>query len=582
MVKIAIVSVNFNGEKDTLELLEQLQEFKIQNLKFKIIVVDNASTDDFVETASGRYPEVDVLQNGVNKGFSGGYNRGMTHALLWGADYVLIINNDALTPDKKLLTSLLSTFNKYPDAGIVAPKIYFAPGYEFHKDRYKEADKGKVVWFAGGKFDWDNVMAIHRGIDEVDKGEYGGEMEMDFATGCCFLIKREVLERIGMFDESYFAYFEDADFCKRVLDAGYRIYYNGDTSIFHKVSQSTGAGSSLSDYYLTRNRLMFGFRYASFRTKFALWRQALGQMVSGRMAQKKGIADYFGGKVGAEKMQKWNDEAKFQKELSVVSVNYNTPELIDALLKSIKSHGSSVMNFETIILDNGSDKGCAEVVKKYPQVRFIQNPTNEGFTGGNNKLFRFSRGKHILMLNSDIEVLEGSLERIYAEAEKYESKAVVSGSLVFPDGTQQDSVFYLPTIWGAIKTYIFGIKKAFFMYAPSQNANTRVEAAAMACFLIPRRILETVGFLDERLFTYFEDVDFCRRCKRLGIPIYYTPSAKFIHQHGATGKTLKQGRAYELLQNAAKIYYGVWYYRALSLTLRILQKISWVKAPVAR
>jgi hypothetical protein len=104
----------------------------------------------------------------------------------------------------------------------------------------------------------------------------------------------------------------------------------------------------------------------------------------------------------------------------------------------------------------------------------------------------------------------------------------------------------------------------------------------MACFLIPRRILETVGYLDEILFTYFEDVDFCRRCKKLGIPIYYTPSAKFIHQHGATGKTLKQGRAYELLQNAAKIYYGVWYYRALSLTLRILQKVSWIKAPVAR
>jgi len=120
------------------------------------------------------------------------------------------------------------------------------------------------------------------------------------------------------------------------------------------------------------------------------------------------------------------------------------------------------------------------------------------------------------------------------------------------------------------------------MYAPSQSKNTKVEAAAMACFLIPRKIMERVGILDERLFTYFEDVDYARRLKKLGIPIYYTPKAQFIHQHGATGKRLQSGKAYGLLQNAAKVYYGIWYYRALSLVLRVLQKISWVKTPVPR
>ncbi len=586
MLKIAIVSVNFNGEKDTMELLESLREVRNTQYEIKVVIVDNGSSDNFVKTASRKYPEIDILQNGINKGFSGGYNRGIEHGLIWGADYVLIINNDALTPDRKLLTSLLETFRKDDKIGIASPKIYFAPGYEFHKDRYKKEDQGKVVWFAGGKFDWNNVMSIHRGIDEVDPpaggGQYSGEMEMDFATGCCFLVKREVLEKVGMFDENYFAYFEDGDFSKRVIDAGFKILYNGDTSIYHKVSQSTGVGSSLTDYYLTRNRLMFGFKYASGRTKFALWRQAIGQLMFGRPAQRRAVKDFFAGKTGPEKEQKWNDEADYQVEMSVISVNYNTPELIDALLKSAISYQLSAISSEIIILDNGSEKGCEAVVKKYPGVRFIQNPVNTGFTGGNNKLFKFSRGKYILMLNSDIEVKDGSLEQIYKEAEHFQQKAVVSGSLVFPDGTQQDSAFYLPTIWGAIKEYIFAIKGSFFMYAPSQEKNTKAEAAAMACFLIPRKILEQVGLLDERLFTYFEDVDFCRRCKKLGIPIYYTPKARFVHHHGATGKTLKKGRSYELLQNAAKIYYGAWYYRALSLTLRVLQKISWVKTPVAR
>ena len=619
MRRIGIVSVNFNGEKDSLELLEDLKDLKAPGFEIRIIFVDNASSDDFVEKASSKYPEIDVLQNGVNKGFSGGYNRGMQHALLWGADYVLIINNDALTPDKKLLTSLLSSFEKNPKAAIVAPKIYFAPGFEFHKDRYKKEDQGKVVWFGGGAFDWNNVMSVHRGIDEIDNGEYGGEMEMDFATGCCFLISREALEKVGMFDERYFAYFEDGDLSKRIIDAGFKIIYNGDTFIYHKVSQSTGAGSVLTDYYLTRNRLIFGFKYASRRTKFALWREAMKHATYGRLPQRDAVEDYFGGKFGAKTVQKWNNEAKYQVDLSVISVNFNTPELIGELLKSIKKfnlldsslrplvkndpldHSSKRPpsqsevrwnhNFEVLILDNGSERGCEDVVSRFRQslpagarnqLRFIQNETNEGFTGGNNKLFKFSRGKYILMLNSDIEVMDKSLEEIYKQAESYKENAIVSGSLVFPDGTQQDSVFDLPTITGAIKEYLLAIKGSFFMYAPSQNKNTRVQGAAMACFLIPRKILEKVGNLDERLFTYFEDVDFCRRCLKLGVPIYYTPSAKFIHQHGATGKTLKQGRAYELLQNAAKIYYGAWYYRALSLTLRILQKISWVKTPVAR
>ena len=582
MRKIGIVSVNFNGERDSLELLEDLKDLKAPGFEVKVFFVDNASSDNFVEIASKKYPEIDILQNGVNKGFSGGYNRGMSHALLWGADYVLIINNDALAPDKKLLTSLLSSFEKNPKAAIVAPKIYFAPGFEFHKDRYKKEDEGKVVWFAGGAFDWNNIMSIHRGIDEVDRGEYSGEMEMDFATGCCFLISREALEKVGMFDERYFAYFEDGDLSKRIVDAGFKIIYNGDTSIYHKVSQSTGAGSVLTDYYLTRNRLIFGFKYARRRTKFALWREAMKQAIYGRLAQRDAVEDYFEGKFGAKTVQKWNSEAKYQVDLSVISVNFNTPELIEALLRTAIRHQPSAISQEIIILDNGSERGCEDVVKKFKGVRFIQNETNEGFTGGNNKLFKFSRGKYILMLNSDIEVMEGSLQEIYKQAESYKENAVVSGSLVFPDGTQQDSVFYLPTITGAIKEYLLGIKGSFFMYAPSQTKNTRVQGAAMACFMIPRKILEKVGNLDERLFTYFEDVDFCRRCLKLGVPIYYTPSAKFIHQHGATGKTLKQGRAYELLQNAAKIYYGAWYYRALSLTLRILQKISWVKTPVAR
>lgn len=354
MLKIAIVSVNFNGEQDTLELLESLKNLQSATYQLKTIIVDNGSSDNLVEAASKKYPQIDILQTGINKGFSGGYNRGLEHALIWSADYVLIINNDATTPDKKLLSTLLETFRKHPEAGIVAPKIYFSPGYEFYKEKYKAEDKGKVVWFGGGKFDWNNVMSIHRGIDEVDTEIYNNEMEIDFATGCCFLIKREVLEKVGMFNEGYFAYFEDSEYSKRVIEAGYKIYYNGQTSIYHKISQTTEIGSPLTDYYITRNRLYFGFKYTSGRTKFALWRQAISQLMFGRKAQKQAVWDFFSGKTGPQKPQKWNDKSEYQIDLSIISVNYNTPDLIDNLLKSITKNEKRKTKNEVIILDNGS------------------------------------------------------------------------------------------------------------------------------------------------------------------------------------------------------------------------------------
>lgn len=616
MKKVAIVTVNFNGEDDTLELLESLKTIQDSGFKIQVIVVDNGSSDNLVGEVIKKYPEIVVLQNGQNLGFSGGYNRGIEHALIWGADYVLIINNDAQIIDPNLLQQLIKTASLDDSVGIVGPKIYFAKGSEFHKDRYKDEDLGKVLWFAGGSFDWNNVMTVHRGLDEVDEGNFNTVEEAEFLTGCCMLIKREVLEKVGYFDERYFAYCEDSDLCQRVKIGGFKLIYDGTTSIAHKVSKAEGVGSQVVDYYLTRNRLIFGFTYASSRARFALFREAIKHLLSGREAQKRAVRDFFSGQKGPREAQKWNEDSSFPAALSVVSVNYNTPDLIDNLLKSIYnpsprhpdtlprhpelvSGSSKVMDssnltrfrpsrndnknlLEVIIIDNGSEQGCAEVVKKYPQAKFIQNPVNTGFTGGYNKAMRYATGQYILMLNSDIEVTKGSLEQIVEEVEDYKGSAIVSGALYFPDGTLQDSVFYLPTIWGAIKEYFLGAKGSFFMYSPGEQNNVRVEAAAMACFLIPRKILNQVGFLDERLFTYFEDVDWCRRLKKLGIPIYYTPKAKFLHHHGATGKRLEKGKAYQMLQRAAKIYYGLPYYHALSFVLRVCQKLSWVKTPVAR
>ncbi len=292
MIRLAIITVNYNGKKDTLELLDSLKKLPTTNYQLLTIVVDNDSQDGLVEELVKNYPDVEVLQNGENKGFAGGYNRGLEYAQIWGADYFLLINNDCLIKDVNLLEELIKTAALDKNIGLVSPKIYFAPGFEFHKDRYKKTDLGKVIWYAGGKFDWDNIGSVHRGIDEVDQGQYDKAEETEILSGACVLIKKEVLEKVGLFDEKYFLYFEDSDLMKRVKDAGFKIFYNGKVTIYHKVSQSTGVGSAITDYYHTRNRLIFGMKYGKWRTKLALFREAIKLFIFGRPAQRRGVLDY--------------------------------------------------------------------------------------------------------------------------------------------------------------------------------------------------------------------------------------------------------------------------------------------------
>lgn len=297
MKKVAIITVNYNGCKDTIDFLESLNQLDTKGFIIKTIVVDNGSIDDSIPEIKKKFPVIDLIQTGSNLGFTGGYNKGIKHALDWGADYLLIINNDTLIDSPNLIKELVSTTQKDSYIGLVVPKIYFAKGYEYHKDLYKRGDLGKIIWYAGSRFDWDNIMSIHRGINEVDKGQYNQIQEVDFISGCCILIKKEVIQKVGFFDDYFFAYFEDSDFSQRVIRAGFKQIYNGLVDIYHKVSQTAGVGSDFSDYFITRNRLIFGFRYAKLRTKFALLRQAVGFLIHGRPMQKKGVWNFIIGKI---------------------------------------------------------------------------------------------------------------------------------------------------------------------------------------------------------------------------------------------------------------------------------------------
>ncbi len=158
----------------------------------------------------------------------------------------------------------------------------------------------------------------------------------------------------------------------------------------------------------------------------------------------------------------------------------------------------------------------------------------------------------------------------------------MAGKLIFPDGSSQDSAFHLPTLTGAFKEYFLAKSGSYFMYQPESEKPTKVEGLAMACLLIPQKILKKVGILDESTFIFFEDIEYARRLKKFGVPMYYIPKVQFIHHHGASTKKIGTDKAYELLQKSAKHYHGAFYYFLLSWVLRIGQKLGKVKTPVSR
>jgi GT2 family glycosyltransferase len=300
MTKIFVVVLNWNRDKDTIECLKSVNKLSTSGNQLSVIIVDNASSDDSVNKISTfikNKPESELVINKQNLGYSGGMNVGIRHALKRGANYIVVLNNDTIL-DKKLLVAFLKTAKKHKRTGAICPKIYFAKGFEFHKKRYKKSNLGKVIWFAGGKIDWANVYAENRGVDEVDKGQFDKVEETDFATGNCMFLNAEALKEVGLFREDYFMYLEDVDLCVRFKKAGWKILYTPKAKLWHKVAQSSRIGSDLNDYFITRNRMIFGIKYAPLRARIALIRQSVRILLNGRKWERIGIKDYYLGRLG--------------------------------------------------------------------------------------------------------------------------------------------------------------------------------------------------------------------------------------------------------------------------------------------
>ncbi len=298
MDHISIVIVHYNTDVETKDCLESLKSVKTTaNFKFNVILLDNASKEPLkVKNLPDNF---ELIRSDSNLGFTGGNNLAIKFALnKYNSDYVLLLNNDTLV-DPDFLKHLYKTAKDNPKAGLINPKIYFEKNCEFFKDDYQPKDRGRVLWYAGGSIDWKHLVADHRGVDEVDYGQFNKLAQTDFATGCCLLIPRQVIETVGQLDEDLFLYAEDVDYSLRVKNAGYQLLYCPDSIVWHKnAGSSGGSGSSTQLYYQTRNRLWLAKRHGDYKVKYVALRLILGILFSGSSVEKQALNDFLTNNMG--------------------------------------------------------------------------------------------------------------------------------------------------------------------------------------------------------------------------------------------------------------------------------------------
>jgi GT2 family glycosyltransferase len=243
---VSIIILNWNQLDITLAFLESTRKLNYKN--YEILVCDMGSdTDPTEKINSFNFPNTRVLRSEKNLGFTGGNNWGMRQAK---GDYMFIVNNDTeVTPE--LLDVLLEPFFTDSSIGVTCPKIRF----HYNPTIIQYAGFNPINLFTG------RTTAV--GNKEEDKGQHDVSGYTSGAHGCAMLVKKEVIDKVGMFPEKFFIYYEEWDWSARILKAGYKIYYQAKGLIFHKESITMGKQSPLKLYYHTRNRILYMRRNTS-------------------------------------------------------------------------------------------------------------------------------------------------------------------------------------------------------------------------------------------------------------------------------------------------------------------------------
>ncbi len=246
----SIITVNYNQPEVTVDFLRSVRKY-CADLPVEVILVDNAPVQDYAARFKAEYPELVYIRSDQNTGFAGGNNLGIQRSK---GDYLLLLNNDTEITGG-FLETLIETMESNPQIGLLSPLIKFFT----EKEHIQYAGFSKMNYYTARN------KAI--GFYEIDRGQYDTDYETGFCHGAAMLCRREDLQKAGLMEELYFLYYEELDWCEKFKRIGKKIWFTGKAQIYHKESVSVGKMSPLKSYFMTRNRMLYIRRNASFVPK---------------------------------------------------------------------------------------------------------------------------------------------------------------------------------------------------------------------------------------------------------------------------------------------------------------------------
>ena len=238
---VVIVILNWNGKEDTAECIDSLKRIDYSN--HRILVVDNGSTDGSAEWFDRMYPEIEVVRNKKNLGYTGGNNIGIRRAIILSADYVLLLNNDTIV-DSGFLTELINAVGHDKSIGIAGPTVF-----DYGSNSSVQATGAIVRWYTG------STTRIELGTTGCDDARR--RIEVDFVSGSCLLARTSIIERVGYLDDCFFAHWEEIDWCVGAKNAGYKVVWAPNARIWHKCGATGGRIPGFREYHNGRNRFWF-------------------------------------------------------------------------------------------------------------------------------------------------------------------------------------------------------------------------------------------------------------------------------------------------------------------------------------
>jgi hypothetical protein len=250
---VAVIIINWKLKEETLACIRSVEQ---SIYPCRIIIVDNGSDDGSVEYFQEYVPHIELISLPTNIGFGRACNHAIRLALKSvDCQYVWLLNNDAvIAPDA--LKALLDAAEQHPEAGILGPKIYYH-------------DRPDTFWYAGARRRRYVLAAADTGRGQVDRGQFESVREVDYVFGTAMLIRREVFEIVGSFDEQFFLYLEDLDQCLMAQQAGFRLLFAPKARIWHSVSASTRRDIGVRRYHMVKSTLLFLKKHTS-ESSFAL------------------------------------------------------------------------------------------------------------------------------------------------------------------------------------------------------------------------------------------------------------------------------------------------------------------------